>query len=1382
MRKTLLSLLTAVCCLCLTISVGFNASAYEKTIGTCPTIDVTDGLTADSVTVTDLNGNVVNVGVSGPESADVTYTKAAVIDGNESSWAGIAPIDANGNKILGWFILDLGKVYPVHGVTMVMQHDWEGVDVVIQLSENADFSDAITVYNNDADNSLGTGATYTADEKIPVKTYLHNFGNNGSSTDKNGNTFSFGCVSARYVRVTNNQFGDAALQNYSACGEINVYAYAGSENPNKTDETIPVMTNVLSGYYNENKTLVLKSAYENGEIFYTVNGSVPTDSSIKYTAPINLEVGKNYKIRATVKVNGVYAKPTEINVSLDEAGANVAQGKKVTLYSMDFSEELYAIDAGNNIADNKNMLVDGSFSADGCFRTATYDEATDTYTQCRGWAVVDLGKVYNINKIAYSMWNDWGFKQVVIQVSESGNFSADAITVYSNDDRKQVIDKGSFTLDESVSTHWELSNNGKVGSTRELNGNIWEFSSVKCRYIRVTNYTNNPECSYFTELQAFAAPTADEGEYDGKNLAAGLMPVLTSLDGSTELYAIDAGENIADDKAMMTDGSFSEDGCFRLATRSGETYAPAVGWATLDLGDVFYVDKIVYSMWKDWGFKRVVIQTALDQDFTDGVVTVYSNDDAGEVFPGFNKPFTLDDSIDKGWNLGNNGSGLIWEFASIPCRYVRVTNRTNSPDATYITELQVFGGNDTDYRNAAIASEITATSFDGSEKLAVRDNDNVKDMNPSIMADGSFEAFTNHVKLARNGSFTTGWVTVDFGGEYDIDKIIFATWHNVVSKDVIVQLSTTKNFTDGVTTIFSNDIDKSVINIDPISLDASINCNAEYLSNHTADRNTTDLNGVVFNFPSVRGRYLRVTNSHDGVTHITEIQAWGKKVVKTNYEYVDYIQSVSAKDELTLKTGFETDEVIAALNNAVKVTLADGTERSVKGSWTIDGYDKNKVAEYTATLIPDEKGDMFSLLDGLKIKISVVKYLLSVTAENKIYDGDRAIINISCSEDGYSVAYFQGTTELDSVPVDAGDYKVVVSIGEGDERVIKEALFTIEKADTQTISLNVIDKIYDGKIAEVTVDASADYTLSYYFGAEKLESAPVNAGTYEVVAEIAETKNVKGKRVVKSLTITKSSAVNLSVKIENKTYDGATVETVVTADGNYEIKYFAGDIELDGAPVNAGEYKIIVTVPETQNYFTKTVNKTFIIYKAQRVPEIKCDGKTYDGTPVGLTVTGETDYTVDWYDGETLLKSAPVDAGTYKAVVTVPQNGNYYAAIGENTVIITKADPQIEVTYVGEKLNENSQLPTERDFAVSGVKGTLTIKIALLKEGENVVEYTFTPEDRRNYNTITGTVRVDVEKTKSGCVGSVSASAYGAALAIAITLLAAGLKKKKQNR
>ena len=1407
-KKILISVLASIMCAC-TSAGAVTAFAATNSVGTYATKDVTSALPVSNISVTDYQGNALNVGVSGPEDNNVSYTLAALNDGIENSWAGIAPLDANGNKTLGWFIMDLGAVYPVSGISITMQHDWAGVDYVVQMSETADFSTYVTVYNNDIDNSLGFGNTFTADENVPVTVELSNWGNYGASFDQSGNIWKFNATAARYIRVTNNQYGNGTIQNYSACGEINVYTYDCAEVPTKPNEVTPVMANLMPGYYTAAQTLMLKSAYNDAKIYYTLDGSVPTSASTEYTAPLTLEVGNTYKLRAVVVVNGVVSLPMDYEYNLDPAGMNVALGKRATLTSLDGTETYYAIDAGDNIADDVMMLTDGSFIADGCFRLGAYDEATQTYTQKQGWATIDLGQGYYINKVAMSMWQSWSFTKVIIQVANNADFS-DAVTVYSNDDQKVIVDTGAYSMDEKVSTHWSLSNYGAVGSSHEYNGNIWEFATLKCRYVRVTNGTNDPVSTYLTELQVFAAPAdsyTETNDYVGKNLAAGKKATLTSLDGTETYYAIDAGENIADDVMMLTDGSFSVDGCFRLGAydEATQTYTQKQGWAIVDLGDNYYINKITMSMWHNWSFTKVIIQVAKNADFSDAI-TIYSNDDQKVIVD--TGAYSIDENVSTHWSLSNYGAvgstndanGNIWEFPALECRYVRVTNGTNDPVSTYLTELQVFGAEapekgDYTGKNLAAGKEAKLTSLDGTETYyAIDAGENIAD-DVMMLTDGSFSVdgcfrLGAYDEATQTYTQKQGWAIVDLGDNYYINKITMSMWHNWSFTKVIIQVAKNADFSDAIT-IYSNDDQKVIVDTGAYSIDENVSTHWS-LSNYGAVGSTNDANGNIWEFPALECRYVRVTNgTNDPVsTYLTELQVFGagdpnvgEDEEDDGYEYVTYIQSVEVKDTLAIETSSSFEEIGAMLNELVQVTLADGTTRAVNGSWTIENYVSDVSGKYTAIFVSAEEGDAYGLLEGISIELTVSKYYLTMNIEDKTYDGEAATLTVNCKYDTYKISYYSGETLLGAAPVNAGTYKVVAEIGEGVDYVKVEANYTIGKAEVETLTVEASDKIYDGKAPEVVVTTADEYVVKYYSGETLLDTAPVDAGTYKVVVEVLESTNYLGKSATCEVIIGKAAAPSIGLTVANKTYDGVPANVTVETEGEYTVTYYANNVALDAVPVNAGTYKVVVEIAESKNAFGTSTFKNFTITRANVTLELTVADKVYDGKAATVEVKGAENFATIWYEDDNKLESAPVNAGEYRVVVTMQQTENYNAAMAEKTVKISKVKSVVTVTYSGEKLTVDSALPTAKDFTVTGGKGTLTVNGPALTEGTVKVSYTFTPDDV-NYESVTGMVEIVVEKQGlldklPSCFSSMTLS--GGFFAIITMIGTMLLIKKKEN-
>lgn len=195
-----------------------------------------------------------------------------------------------------------------------------------------------------------------------------------------------------------------------------------------------------------------------------------------------------------------------------------------------------------------------------------------------------------------------------------------------------------------------------------------------------------------------------------------------------------------------------------------------------------------------------------------------------------------------------------------------------------------------------------------------------------------------------------------------------------------------------------------------------------------------------------------------------------------------------------------------------------------------------------------------------------------------------------------------------------------------------------------------------------------------------------------------------------------------------KTYDKTPVAAPVLADcttnnaaGAFSIAWYQkvdgvyGSTPLAAAPVNAGDYKVVVKIAETDDYTEATAEKEFTIAKKQ------------------LTVTGTTVADKN-YDGNT---TANVTVGTLNGVVegedvTVSASGTFAsAAVGNDitvtvTYLIGGADsanylaPETDVTLTADILDyakfiiSNSQYITGRGIVVEG-----TVDGGIINVGDN---------------------------------------------------------------
>lgn len=225
----------------------------------------------------------------------------------------------------------------------------------------------------------------------------------------------------------------------------------------------------------------------------------------------------------------------------------------------------------------------------------------------------------------------------------------------------------------------------------------------------------------------------------------------------------------------------------------------------------------------------------------------------------------------------------------------------------------------------------------------------------------------------------------------------------------------------------------------------------------------------------------------------------------------------------------------------------------------------------------------------------------------------------------------------------------------------------------------------------------------------------------------------------------------------DKTYDKTPVAAPVLADcttnnaaGAFSIAWYQkvdgvyGSTPLAAAPVNAGDYKVVVKIAETDDYTEATAENEFTIAKKQ------------------LTVTGTTVADKN-YDGNT---TANVTVGTLNGVVegedvTVSASGTFAsAAVGNDitvtvTYLIGGADianylaPETDVTLTADILDyakftiSNSKLISGRGTAVEGTVdiGTINVNdnftLFMASGGSKTVEVSAITVDGKNVDSVT---------------------------------------------
>ncbi len=327
-------------------------------------------------------------------------------------------------------------------------------------------------------------------------------------------------------------------------------------------------------------------------------------------------------------------------------------------------------------------------------------------------------------------------------------------------------------------------------------------------------------------------------------------------------------------------------------------------------------------------------------------------------------------------------------------------------------------------------------------------------------------------------------------------------------------------------------------------------------------------------------------------------------------------------------------------------------------------------------------------------------------------------------------------------PADAGEYKVVATVAATENYnggTAQSGTFTIEPKSINTTpiigntsaDLTTAEYTYDGTVkkpgANIKVDDTplvegTDYTIAYYKASDlnadgtPKEGAqptdPKDAGDYKAV--ITFQGNYTGDPIVKDFTIKKAD-LTPSVSVEGWTYGEEANSPVLTGnDGSgtvtytYQKKNADGEFEnIEGTPSEAGEYKVVASIAETDNYNAATVTSAAFTIAAKTVEANDItvtfpsgnDAPVYDGTeqhPVPVvTVPDPSDPTKtvtleEGKDFDVVYPTDSTDAGDYEAKIVL--KGDYSGSkedqlytIAKRPLIVTIEDQTI--TY-GESIDQ----------------------------------------------------------------------------------------------
>ncbi|MBO5558148.1 hypothetical protein [Ruminococcus sp.] len=252
-----------------------------------------------------------------------------------------------------------------------------------------------------------------------------------------------------------------------------------------------------------------------------------------------------------------------------------------------------------------------------------------------------------------------------------------------------------------------------------------------------------------------------------------------------------------------------------------------------------------------------------------------------------------------------------------------------------------------------------------------------------------------------------------------------------------------------------------------------------------------------------------------------------------------------------------------------------------------------------------------------------------------------------------------------------------------------QMVLTLNVKGTLDLSLEMADWAYKSEASEpVLTGNTGNGDVTYYYKPQGADDdaytteKPTAEGAYTVKAEVAETEGYYGGTATADFNIkplTAGMEINLKVKKtitrddyevfypESLVYDSQakelSVQNLKDDMAKPTIEYYKDDVNLNGAPVDAGDYMYKVIFPENEEYKAASFMGNFAINRAdaqvtapKAINGLVFDGDVHELVEAGSTKSGKIKYRIvdvdmeqpnvenDW---QTIIPTAK-DAGEYQ--------------------------------------------------------------------------------------------------------------------------------------
>jgi uncharacterized protein YjdB len=503
------------------------------------------------------------------------------------------------------------------------------------------------------------------------------------------------------------------------------------------------------------------------------------------------------------------------------------------IFSFPVAAESTVTMASGKLPTSSEVFTNLSRVTDGDLDTNNYSDGFPN--QGLQWIQLDLGAACNLNEI--KLWHYFGdsrkYHDVIVQISNTSDFSTDVTTLYNNDTNNSAglgigtdseYTETSAGLDINFVTtsakYVRFYSNGNTVNTynhyvesevyaSDITAHISSISLDKNTDTIPVGGTDTLTASFipadaanrnvtWTSDNTSVATVSSNGVVNGVADGSANIKVTTADGGYADTCAITviaspASGNLVAGKiptvsSAFKDISFATDGDKNTANFADSYSNTGLQWVQIDLGASYSVNDI--KLWHYFGDARkyhdVVVQLSNDPAFSTGVTTIFNND--------------TDNSAGRGTGTeseyAETSSGKDMTFNTVNARYARFySNGSSANKWDHYVEIQIYNLTTGSTTAGNLAAGKISTASSAFKNISFTTD---SDKNTANFAD----SYSN-----------TGlqWVQIDLGASYSVNDI--KLWHYFGDArkyhDVVVQLSNDPAFATGVTTVFNNDTDNS---------------------------------------------------------------------------------------------------------------------------------------------------------------------------------------------------------------------------------------------------------------------------------------------------------------------------------------------------------------------------------------------------------------------------------------------------------------------------------------------------------------------------------------------------------------------------------------------